>query len=144
MDLVTVSNESLLPADKEEAAELCKKAKQLIALAKSYVDRFNDAVRDNPEAFDGMAELQKAKKDRKIPDAQAAYKALTECALLNHDEAIGLCQMKVPAIEKACKPHLKEMGVPVKDQKKYIADLLGSALVVTERDKQEVKLVVKK
>jgi len=138
-----VMPEDLLPAIKQDAADLRGKAKELIKLAEAYIARIDDEVKANPEAWAEFFTLQSTGSTRTIKDAQAAYNEIVEVNhLLDAPTFLSLVSLPIGKLEEACKPVLKERGVPVKDQKMMIAGLLGDNLELKEKS-QTVKEVKK-
>jgi len=93
-----------------------------------------DAVTDDPERFDGVFELRSTGNTRTILDAQAAYTVFVDNeGLLDAETFLSLVTLPIGKLEAALKPALKELEIKVKDQKAFVAGLLGDNLELKEK-----------
>jgi len=129
-----VMPENLLPAVKADAAALRSKAKELVKLADAYIDRIDDEVKANPEAWAEFFTLQSTGSTRKIESAQEAYRVVVEeSGMLSAADFLGLVTVPIGKLEAALKEPLKAQGVPAKDMKAQVATMLGDNLKLEEK-----------
>lgn len=140
---VGMIEESYLPENKEDILKLWRDTELVKSLCVRYQERVKDAVRANPEKYEGFFTLQNAGSTRKVQDAQKAYQTIVEDnGLLPAAEFLALVNLPIGKLETAVKPVLIDKGFKAKDVKATVEQLLGDNL--THEPKEPVVKAVGK
>jgi hypothetical protein len=119
----------LLPSDKKTVRELWDRVRFVASLCESFEKRVKAEVMADPEAWADYFTLQSTGCTRTVKDAQAAYREIVETnGLMDAETFLSLVSLPIGKLEEACKPALRARGIPVKEQKEYIAGILGDNL----------------
>jgi len=106
-----VMPENLLPAVKADAAALRSKAKELIKLAESYVERIDAEVRAYPEEWAGQFTLQSTGDKTTVLSVKDVYRILVlEEKVLTDDEFFAGVTFSFPKATEAAADRLSLLG----------------------------------
>ncbi|RLC98430.1 MAG: hypothetical protein DRI46_11370 [Chloroflexi bacterium] len=140
MELMATEN-AQLPADQQEVVRIFNAINQVSSFGKKFNAMLKAALATDPEAWEGVFELKAGNKVRSIEDVQAVYdKVVEEAGLIASESFLASVSLSIGDLEAMLKEALKEAGVPVKDQKAFIANLLGD-LIEESQNKPSIKLI---
>lgn len=135
------SEEQRLPANKDEVVRIFKAIKQVESFGRKFMDMLKAELDANPAAWEGAFELKPGNRVRSVADVQGVYEKVVDGADLVSPQAfLGIVKLSIGDLEKVLKQPLLDAGIKVKDQKNYIADMLGD-LVEETQNKPSIKVV---
>jgi len=135
------TEEPRLPADKQEVVRVFKAIKQVESFGRKFMSMLKTEVVENPEAWEGMFELEPGNTVRSLADVQSVYNIVVgDHGLVDTDTFLRVVALPIGDLEALLKDPLKDAGVLVKNQKEYLADMLGD-LIETKQNSPSIKVV---
>jgi hypothetical protein len=129
-----------LPASRDTIVDVFKAIKQVKDFERVFIKRLKEEVGADPEAWSDSFELVQGKQRRSIPDVMTVYDVIVNAyGYLTAEDFRAILGLSVTALESELKKPLKDEGILIKDQKEYIAGLLGDAIKY-KRDADSIRL----
>jgi len=136
-----VSQYELLPP-KADCRDIFNAIKMVDAFKQKFISALKAAVTANPDEWADTFVMKSTGKQRTVTSANDVFDIIVrQNGLMTPDEFLSMVKVPITGIEKGCKAELKAQNIKVKDQKQYLADILGD--LVEYKDKAPKVEVVK-